>query len=114
MKNYFIANGEVLNTNMSAEEIELRVQESLDEYTSGMAQFRIKEISEKEVRMFFVRDFNYDPDKPIIYDSDMALITGVGIGAFQLQAVGGYPMIHPLKFAGKNFYTDITLSLIHI
>ena len=41
MKNYFIANGEVLNTNMSAEEIELRVQESLDEYTSGMAQFRI-------------------------------------------------------------------------
>ena len=30
MKNYFIANGEVLNTNMSAEEIELRVQESLE------------------------------------------------------------------------------------
>ena len=26
---------------MSAEEIELRVQESLDEYTSGMAQFRL-------------------------------------------------------------------------
>ena len=108
MKNYFIANGEVLNTNMSAEEIESRVQESLDGNTSGMAQFRIKEISEKEVRMFFVRDFDYDPNKPIIYDSDMALITGVGIGAFQLQAVGGYPMIHPLKFAGKNFYTDIT------
>eukprot|EP00975_Prorocentrum_lima_P040206 8442749-Prorocentrum_lima.AAC.1 len=34
-----------------------------------------------------------------------SLITGVGIGAFQLQAVGGYPMIHPLKFAGKNFYS---------
>ena len=98
MKNYFIANGEVLNTNMSAEEIELRVQESLDESTSGMAQFRIKEISEKEVRMFFVRDFDYDPNKPIIYDSDMALITGVG----------GYPMIYPLSFAGKNFYTGIT------
>lgn len=48
MKNYFIANGEVLNTNMSIEEMESRVQESLDEYTSGMAQFRIKEISEKE------------------------------------------------------------------
>mgnify|MGYP003161106004 CR=1 FL=1 len=103
MKNYFIANGEVLNTNMSIEEMESRVQESLDENTSGMAQFRIKEISEKEVRMFFVRDFNYDPDKPIIFDADMALITGVGIGAFQPQQVGGYPMIYPL-----SFYTGIT------
>lgn len=108
MKNYFIANGEVLNTNMGIEEMESRVQESLDESTSGMAQFRIKEISEKEVRMFFVRDFSCDPDKLIVYDADMALITGVGIGAFQPQQVGGYPMIHPLKFAGKNFYTDIT------
>ena len=42
MKNYFIANGEVLNTNMSIEEMELRVQATLDESTSGMAQFRIK------------------------------------------------------------------------
>ena len=94
MKNYFIANGEVLNTNMGIEEMESRVQESLDENTSGMAQFRVKKLSEKEVRFFF--------------DADMALITGLGIGAFQLQAVGGYPMIHPLNFAGKNFYTDIT------
>ena len=108
MKNYFIANGEVRNTNMSIEEIESRVQESLDKNTSGMVQFKLKEISKKEVRMFFVRDFDYDSNKPIIFDVDMALISGVGIGAFQLQAVGGYPMIHPLKFAGKNFYTDIT------
>ena len=108
MKNYFIANGEVLNTNMGIKEMESRVQELLDENTSGMAQFRIKEISEKEVWMFFVRDFDYDPNKPIIYDSDMALITGVGIGAFQPQQVGGYPMIYPLSFAGKNFYTDVT------
>ena len=108
MKNYFIANGEVLNTNMGIEEMESRVQESLDENTSGMAQFRVKKLSEKEVRMFFVRDFLCDPDKRIIYDADMALITGLGIGAFQLQAVGGYPMIYPLSFAGKNFYTDVT------
>ena len=99
MKNYFIANGEILNTDMSIEEIEAQVQATLDENTSGMAQFRIKEISEKEIRMFFVRDFDYDPNKPIIYDSDMALITGVGIGAFQPQQVGGYPMIYPLSFA---------------
>ena len=50
MKNYFIANGEVLNTNMGIEEMESRVQESLDENTSGMAQFRVKKLSEKEVR----------------------------------------------------------------
>ena len=108
MKNYFIANGEILNTNMGIEEMESRVQESLDEYTSGMAQFRVKEISEKEIRMFFVREFRCDPNKLIVYDADMSLITGVGIGAFQLQTVGGYPMIYPLNFAGKNFYTDIT------
>lgn len=36
------------------------------------------------------------------------MITGVGIGAFQPQQVGGYPMIYPLSFAGKNFYTGIT------
>lgn len=108
MKNYFIANGEILNTNMSIEEIESRVQESLDEYTSGLVQFRIKEISEKEIRMFFIRDFRCDPNKLIVYDSDMALVTGMEIGAFQPQQVGGYPMIHPLSFAGKNFYTDIT------
>lgn len=50
MKNYFIANGEILNTNMGIEEMESRVQESLNESTSGLTQFRIKEISEKEVR----------------------------------------------------------------
>lgn len=108
MKNYFIANGEVLNTNMSIEEMELRVQETLDESTSGMAQFKIKKISEKEVRMFFIRDFRCNPNKLIVYDSDMALITGMEIGAFQRMEVGGYPLLFPLNFAGKNFYTDIT------
>jgi hypothetical protein len=39
MKNYFIANGEMLNTDMSIEEIESRVQESLDEYTSGQSLY---------------------------------------------------------------------------
>ena len=61
MKNYFIANGEVLNTNMSIEEMESRVQESLDENTSGMAQFRIKEISEKEVRFLLCQGFPLRP-----------------------------------------------------
>lgn len=46
--------------------MESRVQATLDENTSGMAQFRIKEVSEKEIRMFFVRDFDYNPNQPII------------------------------------------------
>ena len=103
MKNYFIANGEVLNTNMSIKEMESRVQATLDENTSGMAQFRIKEVSEKEIRMFFVRDFDYNPDKPIIYDSDMALITGVGIGAFQLQTVWWIPNDTSAKICREEF-----------
>ena len=74
----------------------------------GQCVVGIREISEKEIRMFFVRDFDYNPNQPIIFDADMALITGVGIGAFQPQQVGGYPMIHPLSFAGKNFYSEIT------
>ncbi len=108
MKNYFIANGEVLNTDMSIEDIEMQVQNSLDETTSGMAKFRIKEISEKEIRMVFLRDFMQDVNDPIIYDADMALISGFDIGAFQPLSIGGYPLLSPLNFAGKNFYTDIT------
>lgn len=108
MKNYFIANGEVLNTDMSIEDIEMQVQNSLNETTSGMAKFRIKSISEKEVRMVFFRDFMQDPNEPIIFDTDMSLISGLYITAFQPLSIGGYPLLFPLNFAGKNFYTDIT------
>lgn len=108
MKNYFIANGEVLNTDMSIEDIEMQVQNSLDETTSGMAIFKIKSISEKEVRMVFFRDFMQDVNDPIIYDADMALISGLDITAFQPLSIGGYPLLFPLNFAGKNFYTDVT------
>lgn len=108
MKHYFIANGEVLNTDMSIEDIEMQVQNSLDETTSGMAIFKIKSISEKEVRMVFFRDFMQDPNEPIIFDTDMSLICGLDITAFQPLSIGGYPLLFPLSFAGKNFYTDIT------
>lgn len=111
MKNYFIANGEIINTDMSIEEIESRVQESLNEYTFGMVQFMVKEICKKEIRMFFIKDFRYNPNKFIVYDADMSLITGERIGVFQLQTVGGYPMIYPSNFAEKNFYTDITAGI---
>lgn len=109
MKNYFIAYGEILNTGMDIEEMEEKVNHALDMDTAGLVGFGIKEVSEKEVRMFFYRDcLTHDPNDPIIYDNDMNLITGIGKVVFQREGMGGYPMIFPLNFDGSNFYTDIT------
>ena len=108
MKNYFIANGTVLDTGMSAEEIEMAVQENLDESTGGLVQFRVKELSESSITIVFIRDFLTEPGKSIIFDCDMNLILRIGIEAFLPKEVGGYPLLYPLNFAGKNFYTDMT------
>ena len=108
MKNYFIANGALLDTGMSVEEIELSVQEKLDETTGGMAQFRLQELSESGIIMVFIRDFLTEPGKSIIFDCDMNLILNIGIEAFLPEKFGGYPLLYPLNFAGKNFYTDMT------
>jgi len=108
MTNYFIANGMILNTGMSVEEIELSVQEKLDETTGGMAQFRLQELGESGIIMVFIRDFLTEPGKSIIFDCDMNLILNIGIEAFLPKEVGGYPLVFPLNFAGKNFYTDMT------
>ena len=102
MKNYFIANGALLDTGMSVEEIELSVQEKLDETTGGMAQFRLQELSESGIIMVFIRDFLTEPGKSIIFDCDMNLILNIGIEAFLPKEVGGYPLVFPLNFAGKN------------
>ena len=107
MKNYFIASGAILDTGMSAEEIEMTVQENLDESTGGLVQFRILELSESSVKMVFIRDFLIDPGNPIIFDCDMNLILNIGIEAFLPEKLG-YPLVYPLNFAGKNFYTDMT------
>ena len=103
MKNYFIASGAILDTGMSVEEIEAIVQENLDESTGGLVQFRILELSESGVKMVFIRDFFVDPNEPVIFDCDMNLILNIGI-----EKMGGYPLVFPLNFAGKNFYTDMT------
>lgn len=108
MKNYFIANGALLDTGMSAEEIEMAVQENLDESTGGLVQFRVKELSESSITIVFIRDFLTEPGKSIIFDCDMNLILRIGIEAFLPKEVGGYPLLYPLNFAGKNFYTDMT------
>lgn len=111
MTNYFIANGMILDTGLDPEEIEHSVQEKLDETTGGMAQFRLKELSDSVVSMMFIRDFFVDPYEPIIYDCDMNLILNIGIEAFIPSNTGGYPLLYPLSFDGKNFYTDVTAFL---
>lgn len=108
MKNYFIANGAILDTEMSVEEIEASVQSNLDESTGGLVQFRLQELSESSVTMVFIRDFLIDPYEPVIFDCDMNLILNIGIEAFLPEKAGGYPLVFPLEFAGKNFYTDMT------
>lgn len=108
MKNYFIASGAILDTGMSAEEIEMAVQENLDESTGGLVQFRVQELSELGITMVFIRDFLTEPGKSVIFDCDMNLILNIGIEAFLPKEVGGYPLVFPLNFAGKNFYTDMT------
>lgn len=108
MKNYFIANGEVLNTSMSVEDIEKIVNCSLEETTGGMARFYIKELSDKQVTMVYLRDFLLDPNELIVYDSDANLITDMGVAAFEPKQIGGYPLVFPLTMRGKNFYTDLT------
>lgn len=108
MKNYFIANGAILDTGMSAEEIEITVQDNLDESTGGLVQFGLQELSESSIKMVFIRDFLVAPGKPVIFDCDMNLILNIGIEAFLPEKMGGYPLVFPLNFAGKNFYTDMT------
>ena len=73
-----------------------------------MAQFRLQELSNSGVTMVFIRDFLIDPYEPVIFDCDMNLILNIGIEAFLPKEVGGYPLVFPLNFAGKNFYTDMT------
>ena len=109
MTNYFIANGIILDTGMSPEEIEVALQEKLDETTGGMAQFRLQELSDSCVTMMFIRDLIMgDLYEPIIYDCDMNLILNIGIEAFIPKELGGYPLLFPLGFRDKNFYTDTT------
>lgn len=104
--NLFLAGGEILTTDMSIEEIETKVNDKLDKYTGGLGRFTIKELSPEKVEMNFWRDFILNQKSSVIYDMDMALITGIDICCFQLSPIGD-PMIYPLILDAKKarFYT---------
>lgn len=104
--NLFLAGGEILTTDMSIEEIETKVNDNLDKYTGGLGRFTIKEFSPEKVEMNFWRDFILNQKSSVIYDMDMALITGIDICCFQLSPIGD-PMIYPLILDAKKarFYT---------
>ena len=58
------------------------------------------------------REFIIDPNKKIVYDRDMALLTGYDILLFQPYPIGE-AMLYPLELdvAQKAFYTDVTAFL---
>ena len=104
--NLFLAGGKILTTGMSIEEIETKVNDKLDKYTGGLGRFTIKELTPEKVEMNFWRDFILNQKSSVIYDMDMALITGIDICYFQLSPIGD-PMIYPLILDAKKarFYT---------
>lgn len=105
--NLFIVAGEILSTGMSIDEIKAKVNEKLEDYTGGLlGRFTIKELSSETVEMDFGRDFILYPDSSVMYDMDMALITGIDISSFQLRPIGD-PMIYPLTLDANTarFYT---------
>lgn len=104
--NFFIVAGEFLSTGMSIDEIEAKVNEKLEEYTGGLGRFKIKELSSATVKMDFWRDFILCSDSSVMYDMDMALITGIDISCFQLRPIGD-PMMYPLTLDANaaRFYT---------
>lgn len=104
--NLFLVAGEILSTGMSIDEIEARVNENLEDHTGGLGRFTIKELSSESVEMDFWRDFILYPGSSVMYDMDMALITGIDISWFQLRPIGD-PIIYPLKLDANTvrFYT---------
>lgn len=104
--NLFLASGEILSTDMSIKEIETKVNDKLDKCTRGLGRFIIKELSSEIVEMDIWRDFILNQKSSVIYNMDMALITGIDICCFQLSPIGD-PMIYPLILDAKEarFYT---------
>lgn len=111
MKFNFIASGITFDTGVDKEEVEYQVQRLINEHIGGYARFEYKKIDDNKIRLIYYRDAIYNSDKSdYIYDSDMSLITGICINGFQIKPVGN-PIIYPIKFNSKNFYTPTAAFL---
>lgn len=111
-ENRFIIAGEILSTGMEKEEVEFRIQDALDQKTSGFAQVLVNELRRDKVLLEIYREFIIDPNKKIVHDRDMALLTGYDIKMFQPYPIGE-AMLYPLELdvTQKAFYTDVTAFL---
>lgn len=105
MKFNFIASGITFDTGVDKEEVEYQVQQLINEHIGGYARFEYKKIGNNKIRLIYYRNTigNFE-NSSYIYDTDMSLITGICITAFQSKPIGN-PIIYPVKFNGKNFYT---------
>ena len=111
-ENRFIIAGEVLSTGMEKEEVEFRIQDALDLNTSGFAQVLVNELMPDKVMLEIDREFIINPNKKIVYDRDMSLLTGYDIKLFQPYPIGE-AILYPLELDvdRKAFYTDVTAFL---
>lgn len=101
MKGYkFIASGILCNTNQSKAEIEGKVQQMIDFNWGGYAKFKYEKLKENKVRLIYFRDLIYPGKHKVIFDSDMSLISGITVSAFQED---GYPILWPLDVIRKNY-----------
>ena len=111
MKFNFIASGITFDTGVDKEEVEYQVQQLINEHIGGYARFEYKKINDNKIRLIYYRDAIYDSDKSdYIYDSDMSLISGICIIGFQTKPIGN-PIIYPIKFDGKYFYSPTAAFL---
>lgn len=111
MKFNFIASGITFDTGVDKEEVEYHVQQAINEELGGYARFNYEKINDNKIRLIYTRDAIYHfSNSEYIYDTDMSLITGICINGFQIKPVGN-PIIYPIKFNGKNFYSPTAAFL---
>ena len=111
MKFKFIASGITFDTGVNKEEVEYNVQQAINEELGGYARFNYDKINENKIRLIYTRDAIYNfSNSEYILDADMSLITGICINGFQIKPVGN-PIIYPIKFSGKNFYSPTAAFL---
>ena len=97
MDKFFIASGIVFEKGVEKSEVERMVQQTIDEKFGGYAKFRYDELDANTIRLTYYRQEACASGSEYIYDSDMTLISGIGINAFQARPIGN-PIIYPIGF----------------